>query len=181
MRRKSLFSGTALVAILAFAGASGAATFDDAATNLKVRTVLLEKFGTDALGIHIEAEGGRVTLSGSVDKGETKSGAKAAAASVKGVSAVDDRLTVGNGPGTKTNDAARKAKTNFENALLEARVKGRLFEQVGENALKISVTARGGVVTIKGALPTNHVRATARDTARATKGVVRLVDELTVG
>ena len=181
MRRKSLVPGAVLVAILAFSGFSSAAAFDDAATNLKIRTVLLEKFGTDALGIHIEVQGGSVTLSGAVDKAETKNGARAAAASVKGVSAVDDRLTIGNGPGTKTNDAARKAKRNFENALLEARVKGRLFEQVGENALKISVTAQSGVVTIKGALPTNHIRATARDTARATKGVVRLVDELTVG
>ena len=182
MRMKSLM--TALPAILALAGPagrSGAATLDEAATNLKVRTVLLEKFGTDALGIHIDVAGSAVTLTGAVDKAGTKAGAKAAAASVKGVSAVDERLTVGNGPGTKTNDAARKAKRNFENALLETRVKGRLFEQVGENAFKISVTADGGVVTIQGALPTNHIRATARDTARTTRGVVRLVDRLTVG
>lgn len=179
MRKKGLV--TAVAAIFTLAGLVRAATLDEAATNLKVRTVLLEKFGADALGIHIDVAGGAVTLTGAVDKPETKAGAKEAAASVKGVSSVDERLTVGNGPGTKTNDAARKAKRNFENALLETRVKGRLFEQVGENAFKISVTARGGVVTIKGALPTAHIRATARDTAKTTKGVARLVDELTVG
>jgi hyperosmotically inducible protein len=179
MRKRSSTILTA--AILALTGIAGAVTLDEAATNLKVRTVLLEKFGTDALGIHIDVQGGRVVLTGAVDKTETKAGAKAAASAVKGVTTVDERLTLGNGPGTKTHEAAAQAKRNLENALLEARVKGRLFEQVGENALKISVTAREGVVTVKGALPTNPIRATARDTARSTRGVVRLVDELTVG
>lgn len=178
--RKQLVA-TLLAAIVALAGTAAAVTLDDAATNFKIRTVLLEKFGTDALGIHIDVQSGHVALTGAVDKAETRAGAKAAAGGVQGVTGVDERLTVGNGPGTKTHEAAAAAKRNLENALLEARVKGRLFEQVGENALKISVTARDGVVTVKGALPTNHVRATARDTARSTKGVVRLVDALTVG
>ena len=179
MRKQPL--ATLLAAVVALAGTAGAVTLDDAGTNIKVRTVLLEKFGTDALGIHIDVQGGHVALTGAVDKPETKAGAKSAASGVKGVTGVEERLTVGNGPGTKTHEAAATAKRNLENALLEARVKGRLFEQVGENALKISVTARDGVVTVKGALPTNHIRATARETARSTNGVVRLVDELTVG
>ena len=178
MRRRGpavlLLAGLAL----AFAAKAGAATVDDAVTNLKVRTALLEKFGTDALGIKIEANGTAVVLSGAVDKPGTKAGAKPAAAAVKGVGTVEDRITLGHGPATRTREAAAAAKRNLDNALLEARVKGRLFEQVGENALKIGVHASGGLVTLRGTVPTRPIHTTALETARATKGVVRVVDEL---
>jgi len=174
--------GAALLAILlAFSGALAAASLDDAVTGVKVRAVLLEKFGTDALGIRIDVAGGNVALSGSVDRRETRDGAKAAAREVKGVSSVEDRITVGNGPATKTRIASRRAKTSWENSMLETRVKARLFEQVGENALKIRVKAEGTTVTLEGTVPTGSVRATALDTARATKGVSRVVERLAVG
>jgi hyperosmotically inducible protein len=159
----------------------GAVNFDEAVLNVKVRTALLEKFGTDALGIGVDVNGANVVLSGSVDKQETRDGAKAAASSVKGVGNVENRITLGNGPATRTKEASRKARINWKNSLLEARVKGRLFEQVGENAFKIEVKASGGTVTLTGSVPTENIRATALDTARGTKGVVRLVDRVTVG
>jgi len=162
-------------------GPLAAASLDDAVTSLKVRTVLLDKFGTDALGIQIEVAGGRVVLSGSVDRAGTRDGAKAAAREVKGVSNVEDRITVGNGPATKTRTASRRAKTSWENSMLETRVKARLFEQVGGNALKIRVKAQGTTVTLEGTVPTGNVRATALDTARSTKGVSRVVERLEVG
>lgn len=169
-----------VLAVLALGGMLPAATLDEAVTSLKVRTALLEKFGTDALGIKIDVAGGGVVLSGSVDRPATRAGATAAARGVKGVSSVEDRITVGNGPATKTREASRRARTHWENSMLETRVKARLFEQVGGNALKIGVTAEGGVVTLEGAVPTTHVRATALDTARGTKGVSRVVEKLAV-
>jgi hyperosmotically inducible protein len=169
-----------MLALLALPGALAAASLDDAVTSLKVRTVLLEKFGTDALGIQIEVAAGKVVLSGSVDRSRTRDGARAAAREVKGVSSVDERLTVGNGPATKTRTASRRAKTSWENSMLETRVKARLFEQVGGNALKIRVKADGKTVTLEGTVPTGNVRATALDTARATKGVSRVVERLAV-
>jgi hyperosmotically inducible protein len=170
-----------LLALLALPGPLAAASLDDAVTSLKVRTVLLEKFGTDALGIKIEVASGNVVLSGSVDRSQTRDGAKAAAREVKGVSSVEDRITVGNGPATKTRIASQRAKTSWENSMLETRVKARLFEQVGENALKIRVEAKGTTVTLEGTVPTGNVRATALDTVRATKGVSRVVERLAVG
>jgi hyperosmotically inducible periplasmic protein len=170
-----------LLALLALPGALAAASLDDAVTSLKVRTVLLEKFGTDALGIKIDVASGNVVLSGSVDQSQTRDGAKAAAREVKGVSSVEERLTVGNGPATKTRSASRRAKTSWENSILETRVKARLFEQVGENALKIRVEAKGTTVTLEGTVPTGNVRSTALDTVRATKGVSRVVERLAVG
>jgi len=178
MRRKWPVGTWLAGLVLALAGTGAAATLDDALLNVKVRTALLEKFGTDALGIAIEANGTSVVLSGSVDKPETKAGARPAAAAVKGVGSVQDRITLGHGPATRTHEATAEARRNFENALLEARVKGRLFEQVGENALKIGVRARSGVVTLEGAVPTAAVHTTAIETATGTKGVVRVVDEV---
>lgn len=170
-----------MLALLALPGTFAAASLDDAVTSLKVRTVLLEKFGTDALGIQIDVAEGRVVLSGSVDRSQTRDGAKAAAREVKGVSSVEERVTVGNGPATKTRSASRRAKRSWENSVLETRVKARLFEQVGGNALKIRVKADGTTITLEGTVPTGNVRATALDTARATKGVSRVVERLSVG
>ncbi len=178
MRRIRLVLMFVLGSALGIAAGIGAATLDEAVLNLKVRTALLEKLGTDALGIAIEANGTFVVLSGSVDKPGTKAGAKPAAAAVKGVGSVQDRITVGHGPATRTREATAAAQRNFENALLEGRVKGRLFEQVGENAIKIGVHAKSGIVTLDGAAPSAAIHATALETAKGTKGVVRVVDEV---
>jgi osmotically-inducible protein OsmY len=176
-KRWSWVAGLAGLA-LALAAPGRAATVNDAILNGKVRTTLLEKFGTDALGISIDANGSAVVLSGSVDKPETKAGAKAAAAAGGGVGSVQDRITLGHGPATRTREATAEAQRNFENALLEARVKGRLFEQVGENAFKIRVHADGGIVTLEGTVPTAAIHSTARETAIRTKGVARVVDRV---
>jgi hyperosmotically inducible protein len=178
MRRNRLVLLLALGSVLGIAAGTGAATVDDAVLNLKVRTALLEKLGTDALGIAIDANGPSIVLSGSVDKPETKAGAKAAAAAVKGVGHVEDRVALGRGPATRTREAAAEAQRNFENAVLEARVKGRLLEQVGENAFKIGVHAKAGIVTLDGAVPTAAIHATALETVKGTKGVTRVVDDV---
>jgi len=178
MRRNRLVLLLVLGSALGIAATGAPATVNDAVLNGKVRTALLEKFGTDALGISIDANGSSVVLSGSVDKPETKAGARPAAAAVKGVGSVQDRITLGHGPATRTREATAEAERNFENALLEARVKGRLLEQVGENAFKIGVHAKSGIVTLDGAVPTAAIHATALQTARGTKGVVRVVDEV---
>jgi osmotically-inducible protein OsmY len=178
MRSKYL---AVVLALLASCPPLPAASLDEAVTNLKVHAALLEKFGTDALGIKIEVAGPNVVLSGSVDEGATREGAKPVAMAVKGVSNVDNRISVGNGPATKTRAASLRAKTGWENSLLETRVKARLFEQVGENAFRIGVKAAAGVVTLEGTVPTANIRATARETARQTRGVRRVVERMAVG
>src|SRR5450759_2145784 len=68
-----------------------AESFDEAVTHVKVKAVLLEHFGTDALGIEIQISGGNVVLSGSVEKPLTQELAKQAALSVKGVASVENQ------------------------------------------------------------------------------------------
>jgi hyperosmotically inducible periplasmic protein len=157
-----------------------AESFDEAVTHVKVKAVLLEHFGTDALGIEIQISGGNVVLSGSVEKPLTQELAKQAALSVKGVASVENQIQLGSGPATKAKNSAGRAKTKLKDALLEAKVKGRLFDQVGGNAMKIEVEASGGLVTLKGAVPSKSIRETAVDTAKKTSGVRRVVSLLTL-
>ena len=116
-------------AILAFAflplslpAAAAAETLDEAVTHVKVRGVLLEHFGTDALGITIDVRGADVTLSGSVEHANTQELAPQAARDVKGVAKVDNRIQVSAGPATKAKVSTGHAKTSLQNALLEAKV-----------------------------------------------------------
>lgn len=172
-----------LAAIGLFAGAATlrAESLDEAVTNVKVRGILLEHFGTDALGIKIQVNGGNVVLAGRVEKGNTQELAKQAALSVKGVTSVDNRIELGKGPASKANESTARAKVKLDDALLEAKVKGRLFDQVGGNALKIGVDAERGSVTLRGAVPTKEILKTALDTVKKTSGVRRVRNMLTVG
>ncbi len=172
---------TLVAAAIAISRPLAAESLDEAATHVKVRAVLLEHFGTDALGVAIQVNGGNIVLSGSVEKANTQELAPQAASSVKGVEKVENRIEVGSGPATKAKTSADRTKTKFKNALLEAKVKARLFDQVGGNAMKIEVEASGSVVSLKGAVPSAEIRKTAVDTARKTGGVARVHNLLTVG
>ncbi len=182
MRFKLLAVTLMVVCGLAVASAAlSSLTVDDAMKHVKIRSVLLEHFGTDALGIKIDVNGGNVVLSGSVDKPSTQELAKQAALSVGGVTAVENRIAVHGAPLTRATQAAERTENKLENALLEAKVKGRLLEQVGENALKIEVEATDGVVSLRGEVPTENIRATALDTVKHTGGVKRVENFLKSG
>ena len=166
---------------IVFSPALSAESLDEAVTHVKVRGILLEHFGTDALGIEIQVAGGNVVLSGTVEKSNTRELAKQAALSVKGVASVENRLQLGSGPAAKAKNSARHAKASLNDALLEVKVKARLFDQVGGNAMKIKVEAADGVVTLSGSVPSKNIRETAVDTAKTTGGAKRVVSSLRIG
>ncbi len=181
LRRALSLGAMMFLAATAFSISLRAESLDEAAIHVKVRAVLLEHFGTDALSIGIQVSGGNVVLSGSVEKGNTQELAPQAAKSVKGVEKVDNQIQVGATSVSKAKTSADRTKTKLKNALLEAKVKARLFDQVGGNAMKIEVEASGGVVSLKGTVPTAEIRKTALDTAKKTGGVSRVHNFLTVG
>lgn len=92
----------ALAIVFGLAGCAGGAKsestgeyIDDAVVTTKVKTALTKELGADALtDITVETFKGRVQLSGFVDSASVRSRAGAAAASVNGVRAVDNRLAV---------------------------------------------------------------------------------------
>lgn len=166
-----------LVMTLGLPAITHAGTFNDAVTNVKVRALLLDKLGADALSVHIEVDRGRVKLTGTVEQKSTQELAKEVALSVKGVHEVDNRITIGP---NKTTKAVDKAEAELRDAVLEARVKGRLLDQVGTNAMKIEVEASDGVVSLRGTVPSASIRSTSLETAKTTKGVDKVIDLIEV-
>jgi len=171
-------------AAMVIAGAAPArasdSTLKDAVTHVKVRVALLEKLGTDAIHVDVDANGGNVMLSGTVDKKPTEELAKEVALSVEGVQHVEDHIMLkaeGN-PETPVGNAVGHAESEVKDAILEGRVKGRLLDEVGENAMKIEVEASNGVVSLRGTVPSSNVQKTALRTARSTKGVTKVLDLL---
>jgi hyperosmotically inducible periplasmic protein len=172
--------GTAFAAGSGTTSTSGTqdSAFEDAVTHVKVRTELLTKLGWDALHIDVDVHGPKVLLSGTVQKRSTQKLAEEVTKAVPGVSHVSDDIKVASGPSSagpvaKTVDHAER---EVRDALLETRVKGRLLEEIGREAMHVEVEASGGVVSLRGKVPTEDQHDVAVKTARQTKGVTKVVD-----
>ncbi|MDM0068535.1 BON domain-containing protein [Variovorax sp. J31P207] len=76
------------------AAASVAGTMDDASITAAVSTGLAKDPDLSAIKIDVDTKGGQVTLSGPAPNAAAKARAEEIAKSVKGVSAVDNRLEV---------------------------------------------------------------------------------------
>ena len=163
-----LVAGTLGVVVLS----SCAAGTDAALTELKVRAALLEKFGTDALGIKVTVVGDRVTLTGAVSKRSTEELAEEVARSVEGVKKVDLRLEVVSSGGQTGGNAEAEAN----DSLLESKVKMALASEIGRHAWKVEVEATDGVVSLRGTVPDRERREIAVKAAKNTKGVRKVVD-----
>ncbi len=149
----------------------------------RIRVALLNRLKEDGLRVSIATHDGVVDLSGAVKNRSSVELAARAAASVKGVRSVRSRVTLADGTQGPEPPVARVVGTverSVGDALLEARVKGRLLEQLGKVAFKVDVDAADGVVTLSGAVPDAARRKLAADIARATSGVRDLRDRLAV-
>jgi osmotically-inducible protein OsmY len=149
---------------------------DAALTELKVRAALLEKLGTDALGIKVTVVGDRVTLTGAVSKRSTEELAEEVARSVEGVMKVDNRLEVVASGGQAGDDVDAEAS----DSLLESRVKMALASEIGRHAWNVEVEATDGVVSLRGTVPDRQRREIAVKAAKNTKGVRKVVDLLKI-
>jgi hyperosmotically inducible periplasmic protein len=171
--------GLALAAVSGHeAGRASDSAVADALTHVRLRADLLEKLGWDALAIDVDVHGSSVVLSGRVHKRSTEELSEEVALSVPGVKKVDDDVEVikdDNG----TRPVARgveHAEREVGDALLEARVKGRLLEEIGREAFRVEVEATDGVVSLRGTVPSREQREIALRTARRTTGVVKVID-----
>lgn len=154
----------------------------DARLEAEVRMALLEKLGEDALGITVDAAGGRVRLIGAVSERSTQELAEEVAKSVPGVQRTDNRLFARqrSPESTTAGRAAGTAQREVEDALLEMRVGRNLLGEIGRYALDLEVEVTDGVVSLRGTLPDQERKSRALRTARETSGVERVVDLLTV-
>ena len=81
----------------------------------------------------------------------------------------------------KTAHAAKKTGEVITDAAITTEVKTKLVAAKGVPGSKINVDTTDGTVTLKGVVPTRASRAKAVRITRASKGVKRVVDELTIG
>jgi osmotically-inducible protein OsmY len=186
----------AIIAVLALAAAcarpaprtpaDGPGVGDRVAEALLVETVrakLLDKLGTDALGIEVDAAGDRVQLSGTVAERATQELAEEVAASVLGVRRVANRIALElrrDRPGP-VGRATAESERELRDAALESRVKSALLSELGRYALEIEVEAVDGAVSLRGWVPDAARERLALDTARGIRGVDRVVDLIRVG
>lgn len=80
---------------------------------------------------------------------------------------------------TVQHDAAR-ARVDVSNGALEVKVSAAIAAEAGANAFHIAPSARDGVVTLTGNVPSATIHRTVVDTVRAVPGVKRVVDHISV-
>lgn len=129
--------------------------------------------------IQVEAERGRVTLSGEVASEKEKSEASQLAKSVEGVKKIDNRLEVE--PGLSTRDhQARSLGERLDDVALLAKVRAALRLDRETRPLDLQVKVQAGTVRLQGLVPTDEMRKRVLDRVAAVAGVNKLEDELEV-
>jgi hyperosmotically inducible periplasmic protein len=154
----------------------------DARLKNDVRLALLQKLGDDALGVTVEAAGGRIRLVGAVDQRSTQELAEEVAKAVPGVESVDNHLFAREEPpeSTAVGKAVGHTGREVDDAILEMRVEKNLLGEIGRYALDLEVEATEGVVSLRGPLPDPERRSLALKAAQQTAGVKRVIDLLKV-
>jgi hyperosmotically inducible protein len=149
----------------------------------RIRVALLERLKEDGLRVTIEVKGGKVDLSGQVEKSENVELAERVAGSVRGVRTLRSQVALapaGQALEPPIAHALGTAERAVADALLEARVKARLLEELGKVAFDLEVEAREGIVSLSGTVPDAARGKLAVDAAKGTEGVKELRDHLTV-
>jgi osmotically-inducible protein OsmY len=149
----------------------------------RIRVALLERLKEEGMRVTIEVHGGSVDLSGQVERRENVELAERVAASVNGVRTVRSRVTLA--PSGQVLEppiahALGKAERAVTNALLQAKVKARLLEELGKVAFDIEVEATDGIVSLSGTVPDGTREKLAVKIAKGTPGVKELHDLLKV-
>jgi len=145
----------------------------EALSAISVKSMLIDKLGTDALGITVSVSGETATLTGEVAKSPSQGLAKEVALSVKGITKVDNKVTVKNAAGP-----VEASEASVKNVALELKVKSILLTDIGTNALKIEVEVVDGVVSLRGKLDNADISKEAIRKTRSIEGVKKVVDLL---
>jgi osmotically-inducible protein OsmY len=178
-----------------------AAKVDDSAIKSRIETRLKASAALKNDDINVATDNGVVTLTGTVDSPADKARA-ARLAKVTGVTRVENKLEVKSdtaattgkndkGVMDKTVDATKKAGEKTKDAAVatgEAITDTWILTKVkadfvGEDALKgsdINVDVKNHVVTLKGTVASAAGRTRAVEIAKTTKGVTRVIDNLTI-
>ena len=164
--------GVAALGLLAACGGGAQKAVDNGVVAAAVKAKLVG-IDADALTtVTATAANGVVTLSGQARTPSERAKYLAAARSVNGVTSVVDRLRV--------NPDLRGLRERSADIALDARVSAAIAGQAGVNILHLKVSSRGGVVALAGHVPSHSIERTVVETARAVRGVKRVVSQISV-
>lgn len=148
----------------------------------RVRVALLEDLKEAGLRVKVAVQGDRVVLSGEVPSASARVAAFGSAKRVAGVRTVSNEVSVAATPPPEVavGQAAKKVERTLADALLEARVKVRLLEDLGRVGFSINVAASAGAVVLGGEVPDEARRGLAVAVAARTAGVASVTERLRV-
>lgn len=170
--------------VLAFTACAQGSSSSDAdsgggkhAVGLRVKLELLQKLGSDAMHVDVEADGGEVVLGGEVKKRATAELAEEVARKVDGVRSVKNDIKVAGQEGAGGVDRAL-AETEHElsDAALETRVRIALVDKMGTDGFRIGTDAASGTLTLE--FPKKMSRARRNEAmkiAKTVEGVEKVV------
>ena len=160
---------------------------DDAAVTSRIQA----KFFLDPVikqrRIDVDSEAGVVTLRGDVASDNERAQALLLARTTDGVERVEDALSVNAAIGAPPSETAvvtpseAPAPSNADDEELTSRLQAKFGEDQSLTSATISVTAKDGVVLLDGLVPTASAKRRAIAVARATEGVVQVIDRLQMG
>ena len=167
----------------------------DAWTTAKIQAKYFTDGDVKGRNINVNTNNGVVTLNGTVETEAQRRQAVNIAQSTDGVRSVNDQLKIEPAEGAER-DATDKAAGGMQSAerqternipevqrpdaWVTTKVQAKYFLDADVKGHEINVDTRNGVVTLKGTVENAQQKKEAEDIARATEGVTRVVNQLTV-
>jgi osmotically-inducible protein OsmY len=132
-----------------------------------IQNILRWNDGINPIDIQVEAENGKVTLSGTVSRSREKTKAEKIAASAKGVVDVSNQISVKPSTIHSDTEIANDVKRAFErNPLIDT---DKIFTEVTT-----------GIIHLSGSVANDVIRKEIHDIALYTDGIVDIVNEITI-
>ena len=150
----------------------------DSALTARIETTFLFNEHLSPFNINTSTNNGIVTLSGSVRDPIQKELASELAASYEGVKWVNNIITVI--PDTKDSIPKRSFRTKVEDKSISASVKTRLLYHKKYKGYRIGTRTENSVVTLTGIVDNEFQRAEIETVAFQTRGVDRIINQLTI-
>ena len=146
---------------------------DDSTITARVKAALIDDKSISSAGISVKTENKVVTLSGSVDSAAHKAQALSVAKTVKGVTAVNDKLSVSEGQ-------SASLKGYAGDTAITSQIKAKLLADDRVPSRDITVATTGGVVQLSGSVESRQQVDRAADIAKTISGVKSVENNLSV-
>lgn len=156
---------------------------DQRRVHLKAKLALLEELPVEALRIDVDVENGTVRLSGDVKEDSSIELAETIVGSIEEVREVNNDLVLAE---TEEAEASAVEKTMEElkqevaDAVIVAKVKTAMIDEVGRNAFSVDVKSVLGNVTLDGTVEEQATKELVLKAAESVDGVKKVIDLMDV-